>query len=220
MKQKPSQFFSAFLALAALSLIAVLISMLVNPGGVPAAARSDGQGVLYSADPTEQAFLSEKAARLQGVLGMGTGGLEATKPADPCAVRPTPQPTPQQVSRLILMGGELDEMVNLRVVSIWQGSVQGQWVTLYSGLTNESEPVSAVYVQVAQTMDAMQYLPASNVGTLTIESVTGGRAKLVAADGSVLYFDIPGRTFVMTADEFVPALTPMPTLHPTPSICP
>lgn len=213
-------YFSAMLALAALALIAVLISMLVNPAGNPAAAKDPQQAGITGANPTEQAFLAEKAARLQGMLGMGTGGLEATKPADPCAMRPKDDPTPAKMSMIVQLGGELDELVNMRVLSVWQGPVMDQWVRFYTGLTNEADPVGAVYVVVENTLDAMEYRPPAKVGALTIDGVKDGRVWLRSADGFQLYFDIPGRVFTSAPDQKVQPLAPLPTLVPTPAVCP
>ena len=104
----------------------------------------------------------------------------------------------------------------------WYGIGDGYSFALYAGAL-QSDPDQGVLILDMVSSEGggySQYVTSSKHGALRIVSDTqNNRFTLIAADGTLFYFDLPTRQFVNSLTEIAPTVTPspLPTLSPTSS---
>lgn len=230
MKNWIRKFPAILFALSGVILLAVMIKLLTGTPSEPAAAgpawvESSIQQLeatlAVSSNPTEEAFIQGKLQQLRNIQA---GSLQAQqnapeKPAEKCALRPTPRPTTEPVSGLEQFQPELYEQYNLFINSRWLGEINGQWVTVFAGLSGEDPQQGVLLVLVQNTADRGLYPAPQAGGALTIQSVDGTRLTVVDESGIELIFDAAARAYLSSPDEIQPTLAPQPTFTPTVDIC-
>lgn len=177
-----------------------------------------------STDPTEQAFLQDKLNRMESIQQNRLQALEnaAPKPEDPCAQRPTPEPT-RSVPRLAGIYSVVDAPINpeeFTPVSQWQGEWAGLWVRVYAGSRTYDPQQGEIWVLVDHTADFGSYPAPTPGGALTITAADGLVLTLRDESGATLYFDVASRSYLSTPDESRPTAVPQPTFTPDAGVCP
>lgn len=106
--------------------------------------------------------------------------------------------------------------IGLQVENSWGGVVEGDKVSIWAGaLVSDSAQgvVYVIYIYPYRTWK-MQFPTSEKHGSLRVTAEQNNRLELLAADGSIFYFDVPGLTFVSSPTDAVPTATPPPTYTP------
>lgn len=177
-----------------------------------------------STNPTEQAFLQDKLRRMEQIQANRLQALQnaPTKPVDPCALRPTPEPTEARV-RLAGINAANQAPINpeeFTPTSQWQGRWAGQWVTVYAGFRADDPPQGVIWVLVDSTADFGSYPSPLRGGALRITSADGLVLTLQDESSTEVYFDVASRSYLNSPDEALATLVPLPTFTPEAGVCP
>jgi hypothetical protein len=177
-----------------------------------------------STNPTEQAFLQDKLRRMESIQQNRLQALEnaAPKPEDPCALRPTPEPT-RDVPRVPGISGVDGAPINpeeFTPVNQWQGEWVGLWVRVYAGSRAYDRQQGEIWVLVDRTGDFGSYPAPTPGGALTITAAEGLVLTLQDESGAVLYFDVASRSYLSTPGELRQTVLPQPTFTPDVGVCP
>lgn len=212
-------------------LLAVMIKILTGPQAEPAAAgpawvenniRQLETSLVAAANPTEEAFIQGKLEQLRNIQANSLQAQQNApeKPADICALRPTPLPAAERIPGVDQFEPELFEQFNLIINSRWQGEVNGQWMAILAGISGE-EPQQGVLLVLVQNTDDRALIPAPQPGgALQIQAADEARLTLIDDNGTQHLFDAAARAFLNSPDEILPTLAPLPTYTPTVDICP
>lgn len=217
---------------------ALLVALAALTVGLLTARSEDGGGPAWveqnideyratlavSTNPTEQAFLQDKLQRMEQIQSNRLQALQnaPTKPADPCALRPTPEPT---VARARLDGISAANQAPINPeeftpTSQWQGRWAEEWVTVFAGFRADDPPQGVVWVLVDNAPDFGSYESPKRGGALRITGVDGFVLTLQDETGAELFFDVASRVYLDSPDETLPTLIPKPTFTPDAGICP
>lgn len=135
--------------------------------------------------------------------------------ADYMLTHPPPTVTP-------ITGISYTEMVfpQYRLENAWSDFINGEWTGVVAGAYSEN---LAQGILVFVWMEEIYETPLQ-AGSVHIVEEQNYRLTLLSTDGTIFYFDIPGRRFVESLSEVVPTITPItpsPTSpSPTPTITP
>lgn len=134
----------------------------------------------------------------------------------------THQPTsvePTLISGIINGVGSIWSDTPYELENSWQDQVDNQWVGVLAGAYRADLTQGIVVMGWEEA-----YETPLKAGSLHIVDEQNYRLTLLSADGTIFYFDIPGRRFVESLTEIVPTITPVtpsPTSpSPTPTITP
>lgn len=221
-----------------LALGGVLIALAALAATLLAGSSADGGGPAWveqnideyratlsvSTDPTEQAFLQDKLNRMENIQQNRLQALEnaAPKPEDPCALRPTPEPT-RSVPRVPGISSVEGAPINPEEfipVNQWQGEWAGQWVRVFAGRQTYDPQQGEIWVLVDHTADFGSYPAPTPGGALTITAADGLVLTLRDESGAVLYFDVASRSYLSSPGEQRPTAVPQPTFTPDVGFCP
>jgi hypothetical protein len=119
-------------------------------------------------------------------------------------------PTPDRSIRL--RGIEDHPTTNFyNIENGWQDQINGVWVMVFAG-SDPKDPQQGrliIWPDHSKTETVKTPLKA---GAVRITAVSNFQLTLQSKDGSVFYFDIPGRTFINALGDVVVTVTPGPTL--------
>jgi len=214
------------IALAALAV--TLLTGSSTDGGGPAWVEQNiaeyRATLAVSTNPTEQAFLQDKLNRMESIQQNRLQALEnaPTKPADPCALRPTPEPT-RSVPRLPGISPVERAPINpeeFTPVNQWQGEWAGLWVRVYAGAQAYDSRQGEVWVLVDYASDFGSYPAPTPGGALTISAADGLVLTLQDESGARLYFDVASRSYLSRPGETLPTVVPQPTFTLDAGVCP
>jgi hypothetical protein len=110
----------------------------------------------------------------------------------------------------------------LKVVNGFGATVDGNDVGIWAGsLFSDSRQgfIQVLWIYPYRSYQTLILTPAKH-GALRITAERNNRLTLSAADGTVLYFDIPGLRFVPSLTAAVSTVTPPPTYTPVPVYSP
>ncbi|MHB1118508.1 MAG: hypothetical protein ACYC11_00445 [Bellilinea sp.] len=231
MKNWSKKFPTVLFAITGVILLAVMIKILTGPQSEPAAAgpawveksiQELEAGLADATNPTEEAFIQGKLEQLRNIQANSLQAQENApeKPADICALRPTPLPTADRIPGVERFEPELFEQFDLIVNSRWQGEVNGQWMAILAGISGEDVQQGVLLVLVQNTDDRALISAPQPGGALQIQAADGVRLTLIDDNGTQYLFDAAARAFLNSPDEILPTLAPQPTYTPTAEICP
>jgi len=177
-----------------------------------------------STNPTEQAFLQQKLNAMEQIQANRLQALRnlPTKPADPCEMRPTPEPTTVRpatagISLASSVPISPDDFIS---TTQWQGEWAGLWVRVYAGAYAGSVDQGVLWIVVDNTGDWGNYDSPMRGGALTVTAAEGLVLTLKDASGAQLYFDVASRQFLSYPNAAAATLVPMPTFTPDTGLCP
>ncbi len=178
-----------------------------------------------STNPTEQAFLQDKLSRLQSIEQRRLQGLQNAqpKPEDPCALRPTPEPTRalMRTAGISPVSGQVPiNPEEFTPASQWQGEWAGLWVRVYAGARAYDPRQGEIWVLVDYAADFGSYPAPTPGGALTITAADGLVLTLQDESGASLYFDVASRSYLSAPGESRPTVVPQPTFTPDAGVCP
>lgn len=216
------------LLLALGALIAILLVVKSEDGGGPSWVEKNiheyRATLSVSTNPTEQAFLQDKLARMERIEQNRLQAMRnaPTKPADPCALRPTPEPT-KFIDRTAGISPVSEVSINpeeFTPSNQWQGEWAGLWVRAYAGRQAQDPQQGEIWVLVDYTSDFGSYPAPTRGGRLIIIAANGLVFTLQDESGALHYFDVASRNYLSSPEEILPTLIPQPTFTPDTGICP
>lgn len=230
MKKSFGKFSTILFILIGVILLVLMIKMLggsqpetaaAGPAWVERDIQALQSTLAVSTNPTEEAFIQKKLDRLRNIQ---SNSLQAQKnapekPADKCALRPTPLPTEIPTPGVEQFSAELYEQYSLFANSRWLGEVNGQWVAVLAGYLTDDPRQAALLVLVQNTDDRASYAAPQASGALHIQSADGALLTLTDDTGVEFYFDVAAHAYLSSPDEVLPTLAPQPTYTPTVDIC-
>lgn len=104
----------------------------------------------------------------------------------------------------------------------WGGFFEGNRFSLYAGAL-QSDPeqgVIGLVISLPGGKSIEKFITPTKHGALSVVSVQDDRIKLVALDGTNIFFDLPTRQFVSSQTEIAPSVTPSPPVTPVPTELP
>jgi hypothetical protein len=169
-------------------------------------------------DPDLRQSLEEKlsAFQTQQAAQNRIQALAAPKPADPCALAPTPNPAadPPRATGILNEGAVPFPASQVTITNQWQEKLNGQWVHAYAGASVGAPQQGMVIITIEDSPAGGQFFTPDLNGPLTITAAENGRLTLVSNQGSTYYFDIPAMQFVDSLQAIVATITPYP-VQPT-----
>lgn len=99
----------------------------------------------------------------------------------------------------------------------WQQQVNGAWAAVFAGARQDDPQQGVIFTQWEMPNAPIGHFINTPIraGSVRIISEQNYRLTLQAADGTLFYFDVPAQTFVSSATEVAPTITPPPTYTPT-----
>lgn len=110
------------------------------------------------------------------------------------------------------------ELLFIDAQNAWGGFIDGNRFTLYAG-SLQSDPDQGVVGLVTSLPGGKRiekFVTPSKHGALRVVTEQNNRITLIAADGTIFYFDLPTRQFVASLTEVAPSVTPSPLATPEP----
>ena len=113
-------------------------------------------------------------------------------------------------------------MLGLDTQNGWSGLVNGDIFIIYAGaLPSDAEQGVIIMVTTMPSGTSIeQFETSTKHGALRAVSQQKDRLTLIAADGTVFYFDIAKHQFVASISEVAPSDTPSPPATPEPAVFP
>lgn len=99
------------------------------------------------------------------------------------------------------------------IINSWQNARDNHWSLIYAGAYAQ-EPEQGIVIASGVPHDIVFETP-MRAGSVRIVDETNFRLTLLAEDGTVFYFDVPGLRFVDSLTEIVPTITPFMSATPT-----
>ncbi len=205
----------------------LLIGKSADSGGPAWVAKNieDYQATLaVSTNPTEQAFLKQKLAAMEQIEKNRIQALGniPTKPADACAMRPTPEPTSvrNHLAGINQAGTVPISPDEFTPTNQWQGEWAGQWLRVFAGVHADNTSQGVIWVVADNSADFGSYDAPSRGGALTITAANGLVLTLKDESGAKLYFDVASRQYLSSLSATAATLVPRPTFTPDNGSCP
>ncbi|MEW5870701.1 MAG: hypothetical protein AB1894_15620 [Chloroflexota bacterium] len=98
---------------------------------------------------------------------------------------------------------------DFQIGNAWFYRIEGKLFQVYAGADGKDPKQGAVVVSVAHNASIGMFLTPTRHGLVRVVEVEGLILTLRSEDGTIFYFNVPGRKFTLTVDEVVPTITPV-----------